>query len=102
MYRGVYRDNWGSATSSYGGCHCDNGISDAAALAAGAVAGFLLYQAITMAAAGRRKRSESTPLNLLEVAKDLLFAGNYRILRSYVGSAHMGLHHPTGPSALVC
>ena len=76
-----YRDQRMSASSSSGGgCHCggqDSGISDAAALAAGAVAGFLLYQAITMAAAGRRKRSadDSFP-SVFEMTKDIVYAGN--------------------------
>ena len=80
MYSGVYRDNRMSATSGYGGggCYCgaQNGISDAAALAAGAVAGFLLYQAITMAAAGRRKRSDDSYPAFFDIAKDLIHAGN--------------------------
>lgn len=73
-----YRDNRVAATSGHGGCYCggQGGLSDAAALAAGAVAGFLLYQAITMAAAGRRKRSEraneGTDLSNLW---DLVYAG---------------------------
>jgi hypothetical protein len=77
-----YRDQQSSASSSYGGgCNCggqDSGISDAAALAAGAVAGFLLYQAITMAAAGRRRKRSahgSSP-SVFEVTKDLVYAGN--------------------------
>ena len=77
-----YRDQRMSASSSHGGgCNCgqDSGISDAAALAAGAVAGFLLYQAITMAAAGRRKRSndDSYP-SVFEMTKDIVYAGNRR------------------------
>ncbi len=74
-----YRDNRVAATSGHGGCYCgggQGGLSDAAALAAGAVAGFLLYQAITMAAAGRRKRSQRANQGLdLSNLWDLVYAG---------------------------
>ncbi len=78
-----YRDQRMSASSSShgGGCNCgeDSGISDAAALAAGAVAGFLLYQAITMAAAGRRKRAaDGSYPSVFEMTKDIVYAGNHR------------------------
>ena len=72
------------AASGYGGgeCYCggqQNGINDIAALAAGAVAGFLLYQAITMAAAGRRKRDDGSYLSPIEIAKDIMYAGKNRM-----------------------
>ena len=53
--------------SGYGGCYCpkeeESDLSDLGLLAAGAATVFLLYQAITMMAAGggRKKRSEGTP-----------------------------------------
>jgi hypothetical protein len=69
-----YRDNRMSGTSGHGGCSCGTGagINEIAALAAGAVGAFLLYQAITMAAAGRRKRSTSS---FVDRAKDVILAG---------------------------
>jgi len=77
-----YRDNRVAATSGSGGCYCggQGGLSDAAALAAGAVAGFLLYQAITMAAAGRRKRSDrATSENKFAYLWDLMYAGEFEV-----------------------
>jgi hypothetical protein len=81
----MYRDHV-MAASGYGGgeCHCgtkgggsggQTGINDIAALAAGAVAGFLLFRAITMAAARRRKRDEGSYFSSFEIAKDILYAG---------------------------
>ena len=72
-----YRDHI-MAASGYGGgdCYCDqNGISDIAALAAGAIGAFLLYQAITMAMARRKKRDDGNRVSPFEVAKDLMLAG---------------------------
>ena len=79
----MYRDHV-MAASGYGGgeCYCggqQTGINDIAALAAGAAAGFLLYQAITMAAAGRRKRDDGSYLSPIEIAKDIMFAGENRL-----------------------
>jgi hypothetical protein len=71
-----------AGSSSYG-CSCDkgstgdSGIGDAAALAAGAIAAFLIYQAITMAAAGKRKKRENENLSPFEMAKDMIVAGRF-------------------------
>ena len=79
----MYRDHM-TAASGHGGpggeCYCgggkQEGVSDIAALAAGAIGAFLLYQAITMAAAGKRKKRDDgkVPSNF-EIAKDIMFAG---------------------------
>lgn len=75
-----YRDN-AMAASGYGHgggeCYCgnENGINDIVALAAGAIGAFLLYQAITMAAAGRKKRDDGSLTPASEVVKDILYAG---------------------------
>ena len=72
-----YRDHI-MAASGYGGgeCYCgQNGISDVAALAAGAIGAFLLYQVITMAMARRKKRNDGSRVSPFEVAKDLMLAG---------------------------
>ncbi len=74
----IYRDHAIAASGGHGSeCYCgkEDGISEIAALAAGAIAAFLIYQAITMAAARRRKRDESNFLSPFEVAKDVIFAG---------------------------
>ena len=75
----MYRDQRMSGSSSYG-CSCggekgESGIPDAAALAAGAIASFLLYQAITMAKAGKRKKRENENLLSFEIGKDIIYAG---------------------------
>ena len=77
----MYRDHVTAASGGYGGdCHCgggkeESGIPDVAALAAGAIGAFLIYQAITMAAAGKRKKRDNEKLSPFEIAKDILFAG---------------------------
>ena len=74
----IYRDHAVAASGHGGDCYCgkEEGISDIAALAAGAIAAFLIYQAITMAAGRRRKRDDGKLLSPIEVAKDVFFTGN--------------------------
>jgi len=64
------------------GCSCDEkgsgGVSEAAALAIGAIAAFLLYQAITMAKAGKKKRSPEE--SYVDSINDILFAGEFNTL----------------------
>ena len=73
----IYRDHAVAASGHGGECYCgkEDGISDIAALAAGAIAAFLIYQAITMAAAKRRKRNVANFISPFEAAKDVIFAG---------------------------
>ncbi len=77
----MYRDHTMAASGHGGECYCggggkQDGITDIAALAAGAIGAFLLYQAITMAAAGKRKkRDDGTFPSNFEIAKDIMFAG---------------------------
>jgi hypothetical protein len=78
----MYRDHVTAASGHGGECYCgggdgkQDGITDIAALAAGAIGAFLLYQAITMAAAGKRKkRDDGTFPSSIEIAKDIMFAG---------------------------
>ena len=79
----IYRDHAVAASGHGGECYCgkEDGISDIAALAAGAIAAFLIYQAITMAAAGKRKKRENEKLSPFEIAKDILFAGEIDITK---------------------
>jgi hypothetical protein len=65
------------AASGHGGeCYCgqQGGFNDIAALAAGAIGAFLLYQAITMAA-GRKRREAKARVSPFEIASDVLFSG---------------------------
>ena len=76
----IYRDHAmaGSSHGHGGECYCGKeegvgGVGDIAALAAGAIAAFLIYQAITMAA-GRRRKRENVP-SPFEAVKDVIFTG---------------------------
>ena len=64
----AYSDQLAAGSGSgYGSCYCpkaeeESNLSDLGLLAAGAAAVFLLYQAITMKAATRKKRSKDDDL----------------------------------------
>ena len=67
-FRSAYADQLAAGSGSgYGSCYCpkaeeESNLSDLGLLAAGAAAVFLLYQAITMKAATRKKRSKDDDL----------------------------------------